>query len=32
MTSKLPKAGGEKLIFSPHGPEAYVMPMFNVFV
>ena len=30
--SKLPKPGGEKLIFSPQGPEAYVMPTFKVFV
>ena len=32
MTSKSPKPGGEKLIFSPQDPEAYVIPMSNVFV
>ena len=32
ITSKSPKPGGEKLIFSPQGPEAYVIPMSNVFV
>ena len=31
MTSKLPKQSGEKLVFSPQGPEAYAMPSFNVF-
>ena len=32
MTSKSPKPGGEKFIFSPQDPEAYVIPMSNVFV